>query len=107
MRVLRKASILGVTVGAIVCTYCWWMEYRARTAPDGSDAPMAAALMFDVAARPLSYLTGDVLYDAGLGSSVIANSVQVLVNWLLLSLVGAGIWILASRLMRRRVTSIR
>lgn len=104
MRVLRKATMLGVTLGFVLCAFCWWMEYRARVAPDGSDAPMAAALLFDVVPRPLSYLTGGVLYDLGLGSSVIANSLQVLLNSLLLLWLGALLWILASKLWRRQAT---
>jgi hypothetical protein len=68
---------------------------------------MAAARLFDVVARPLSYLTGGLLYDIGFGSSVIANSLQVLVNWLLLSWLGALLWILASTFLRRQAATAK
>lgn len=98
MRIVRRAMVVGLVAGLIACMYCWTMEYRAWTAPAGSDATMAAALTFDVAARPLSYLTGGLIYEAGLGSSLIANSLQVLTNWVLLALLSSLAWIVIWRL---------
>lgn len=98
MRIVRRAMVVGLVAGLIACMYCWTMEYRAWTAPAGSDATMAAALIFDVAARPLSYLTGGLVYEAGASSSLIVNSLQVLINWVLLALLMSLAWIAIKRL---------
>jgi hypothetical protein len=88
----RKVMLAGLALGLTACAYCLTLEYRARTAPAGSDATMAAALAFDLAARPLSFVTRDITLKAGAGASVIADSAQVLGNWVLLGLLAALCW---------------
>lgn len=106
MRIVRKAMVVGLVAGLIACVYCWTMEYRARTAPAGSDATMAAALTFDLAARPLSYLTGGLIYQAGVSSSLIVNSLQVLTNWVLLALLSSLAWIAIGQLRKATARAV-
>lgn len=91
MRTIKRVLLVGLSIGLVVCAIGWIVERRAGPPPTGSDPLMASAIIFEIGAAPLSFLTAGVVYrakqafDDGLAWRLL-DSAQVLLNWLLLSL---------------------